>query len=98
MSITKNEPKTQLASTLEQKLIPYIPIAIGLTLGTIARLTDSPEIIAVPFVMDLIGGIPIYDLKSLINYNTNLAKYLAASAIPHADQIIQRYNLLEHLL
>ena len=77
----------KLETRLKETFVSSIPILFGVGLGGIARLTDSPEIIAAPLLIDLIGGMPIYDSKSNAAYCYSLIKYGLGASLFWIDKV-----------
>ena len=76
-----------LEDHLKETTVSCLPIVLGLALGGVGRLTDFPEIIAVPLVMDLIGGMPIHEPKSAALYFYGLFKYSLGASLFWVDKI-----------
>lgn len=58
--------------------IEVLPALAGAAVGGAARITNTPGLIALPPVMDLIGGVP---------HPLGLIKYLIGASLPYADII-----------
>ena len=65
-----------------------LPVVMGATMGGIGRATGTPELIAVPPVMDLFfGALPSHSPRAVGRMLYSYAKYAIGAALPYADQI-----------
>ena len=78
----------------------FVPMVIAAAFGGIARVTETPELIATPFVMDIFfGGVPIGVARQpgdLRRWLYGYAIYAVGVSLPYADKIYTAaQNLIE---
>ncbi|MDP3919154.1 MAG: hypothetical protein Q8Q35_04615 [Nanoarchaeota archaeon] len=75
--------------TLETIAVESIPFVMGLTLGGVGRVSDFPELVLVSPVMDMVGGVSVYDFRSVVQFGWGYTKYVAGVALPYVDIIYE---------
>tara|TARA_Y100000310_G_C20303969_1_gene633101 strand:- start:165 stop:509 length:345 start_codon:yes stop_codon:yes gene_type:complete len=83
------------------KLVAFesIPVVMGVSLGTIGRLTGMPELILAPPVIDIgIGGNIPHSYTGLKEFVGMYIKYGLGVALPYADKLPEIYDSLQGIL
>ena len=83
----REDVKESKYGTLKLLALDILPITVGASVSGVARLTGHPELIAVPPVMDLYGGLPSHSPRAIGRTMWGYAKYALGASLPYIDKV-----------